>query len=90
MVIGAVLPADKSCQILSKFQLVGHQYDSSVHGIGPLVGVYVHVCMYTGMHICDPLPRNETQVRNSEIEVLTQCDRGEHLLQNGERIMFLS
>ena len=47
--------------------------------------------LYDGLiFICDPLPPNEALVGNSEIEVLIQCDRGAHWLQNGERIMFLS
>ena len=33
---------------------------------------------------------NEAYIGKSEIEVLPQCDRGEHRLQDGERIMFLS
>ena len=49
------------------------------------------LCMIIGVYcICDPPPPTEAQVGNIGIEVLTQCNRGDHWYQNGERIMFLS
>ena len=45
---------------------------------------YLRVGLIPGC-ICDPPPPNEALVGNSEIEVLTQCDRAEHWLQNSEK-----